>query len=45
MSGEHFEENYVKVGEVDKLFKTLFDEGFGDTIELKINGELYEVLN
>jgi hypothetical protein len=32
-----------KLNEIEKELKRVFDSGYGDTIQLIINGEFYEV--
>lgn len=36
--------NEVEIEKVEGLIKSAFKSGYGDTVELKINGEYYEVV-
>jgi hypothetical protein len=35
--------NKIKVKDIQKVIEKVFRQGYGDTIELKINGEYYEI--
>ena len=37
--------NKIKISEIKEVFKDVFNNGYGNTINLKINGEYYEVIN
>jgi len=36
--------NTIKLKEIENKLREVFNKGYGGTIELKINGECYEVL-
>jgi hypothetical protein len=35
--------NKIKVKNIQKFIEKVFKDGYGETIELKINGEYYEI--
>ena len=38
--------NYdIKLSELEKKLREVYKLGYGDTIELRINGELYSIIN
>ena len=42
---EENDEYKIKLSEISKKLKEVYDLGYGDTIHLTINGESYEVVN
>ena len=39
------DEYTIKLSEINKKLKEVYDLGYGDTIHLTINGEPYEIVN
>ena len=39
------DEYKIKLSELSKRLKEVYDLGYGDTIDLTINGESYEIVN
>ncbi|MFA5407053.1 MAG: hypothetical protein WC307_06875 [Candidatus Nanoarchaeia archaeon] len=38
------EDYIIKLEDIEAILRNIFKAGYGDTIELKINGEYYEVI-
>ena len=39
------EDYIIKLSEIESKLKDVFNAGYGETIELRINGEFIEVIN